>query len=68
MIARVILFGLIFFIWPYCFTHTFMCDGQSEEARIAKEVEANQKRIKKEFEKQDVLKRKVFLFPLGTCW
>ncbi|GJT08527.1 hypothetical protein Tco_0842989 [Tanacetum coccineum] len=28
------------------------------KARIAKEVEANQKKIKKELEKQDVLRRK----------
>ncbi|GKE10420.1 hypothetical protein Tco_1413971, partial [Tanacetum coccineum] len=35
---------------------------ESEEARIAKEVEANQKRIKKDLEKQHVLRRKVFLF------
>ncbi|GJZ58543.1 ferritin-3, chloroplastic [Tanacetum coccineum] len=38
------------------------------KARIAKEVEANQKRIKKELEKQHVLKRKVFIFPLDSCW
>ncbi|GKC14653.1 hypothetical protein Tco_1011435, partial [Tanacetum coccineum] len=30
----------------------------SKEARIAKEVEANQKRIKKDLEKQHVLRRK----------
>ena len=33
---------------------------QSEEARIAKEVEAHEKRIRKELEKQDILRRKVF--------
>jgi hypothetical protein len=31
---------------------------QSEEARIAKEVEAHEKRIRKELEKQDILRRK----------
>lgn len=37
---------------------------QSEEARIAREVEAHEKRIRKELEKQDILRRKVqsFLF------
>ncbi|GJT90474.1 hypothetical protein Tco_1079319 [Tanacetum coccineum] len=41
-------------------------DGSSEEARIANEVEANQKRIKKDLEKKHVLRRKVFLFtPVG---
>lgn len=33
--------------------------GQSEEARIAKEVEAHEKRIRKELEKQDMMRRKV---------
>lgn len=33
---------------------------QSEEARIAREVEAHEKRIRKELEKQDILRRKVF--------
>jgi hypothetical protein len=32
---------------------------QSEEARIAREVEAHEKRIRKELEKQDILRRKV---------
>lgn len=32
---------------------------QSEEARIAREVEAHEKRIRKELEKQDLLRRKV---------
>ncbi|GKB62620.1 hypothetical protein Tco_0918806 [Tanacetum coccineum] len=36
---------------------------ESEEARIAKEVEANQKRIKKDLEKQHVLRRKGLLTP-----
>ena len=42
---------------------TFMFFGHSDGARIAKEFEANQKRIKKELEKQDVLRRKVFFKP-----
>ena len=33
----------------------------TEESKIAKEVEAHEKRIRKELEKQDVLKRKVCL-------
>lgn len=33
--------------------------GQSEETRIHKEVEAHEKRIRKELEKQDILRRKV---------
>lgn len=33
---------------------------QSEEARIAREVEAHEKRIRKELEKQDILRRKVW--------
>ncbi|GKE68060.1 hypothetical protein Tco_1526132, partial [Tanacetum coccineum] len=36
---------------------------ESEEARIAKEVEANHKRIKKDLEKQQVLRRKGLLTP-----
>lgn len=32
-----------------------------EEAKIAKEVEAHEKRIRKELEKQDLLNRKVLL-------
>lgn len=36
-----------------------MCYTQGEEARIAKEVEAHEKRIRRELEKQDVLRRKV---------
>ena len=32
---------------------------QSEEARIAREVEAHEKRIRKELERQDMLRRKV---------
>lgn len=31
----------------------------NEEAKIAKEVEAHEKRIRKELEKQDILRRKV---------
>ncbi|GJW66249.1 60S ribosomal protein L32-1 [Tanacetum coccineum] len=38
---------------------------ESEEARIAKEVEANQKRIKKDLEKQHVLRRKKKNAPLS---
>ncbi|GJY74625.1 hypothetical protein Tco_0479056 [Tanacetum coccineum] len=34
-------------------------DSNSEEPRIAKEVESNYKRLKKEIGKQDVLRRKV---------
>ncbi|GKC68550.1 hypothetical protein Tco_1101148 [Tanacetum coccineum] len=37
----------------------FICVGQSEEARLSNEVEANQKMIKKDLEKQHVLRRKV---------
>lgn len=33
---------------------------QSEEARISREVEAHEKRIRKELERQDMLRRKVF--------
>jgi len=33
----------------------------NEEAKIAREVEAHEKRIRKELEKQDLLNRKVFL-------
>ena len=33
----------------------------NEESKIAKEVDAEEKRIRKELEKQDVLKKKVFL-------
>jgi hypothetical protein len=36
---------------------------QSEEARIAREVEAHEKRIRKELEKQDILNRKVWVLP-----
>jgi hypothetical protein len=32
----------------------------NEEAKIAREVEAHEKRIRKELEKQDLLNRKVF--------
>lgn len=38
---------------------------QSEEARIAREVEAHEKRIRKELEKQDILRRKVLLTTLA---
>ena len=34
---------------------------QSEEARLAKELEAQEKRMRKELEKQDILRRKVLL-------
>jgi hypothetical protein len=39
----------------------FLLQLQSEEARIAREVEAHEKRIRKELEKQDILRRKVQL-------
>ena len=32
---------------------------QNEEARVAREVEAHEKRIQKELEKQEILRRKV---------
>lgn len=41
--------------------HFFSYLLQSEEARIAREVEAHEKRIRKELEKQDLLRRKVLL-------
>lgn len=34
---------------------------QTEEARIAKEVKAHNKRIRKELEKQNILRRKVLI-------
>lgn len=42
-----------------CISCTFIFFSQSEEARIAREVEAHEKRIRKELEKQDILRRKV---------
>lgn len=50
-----------------------VCHFQSDEARIAKEVEAHEKRIRKELEKQDVLRRKVlhcskFAFDMLNIW
>lgn len=42
------------------FKVVYICVLQSEEARIAREVEAHEKRIRKELEKQDMLRRKVF--------
>lgn len=44
--------------------------GQNEEARIAKEVEAHEKRIRKELEKQDMMRRKVFymFYTLYKCF
>ncbi|GKD48432.1 hypothetical protein Tco_1277408, partial [Tanacetum coccineum] len=41
---------------------------EREEARIEKEVEANQKRIKKDLEKQHVLRRKGLLTPKTVKW
>jgi hypothetical protein len=38
----------------------------NEEAKIAKEVEAHERRIRKELEKQDILRRKVSA--LSNCW
>lgn len=45
-------------------TCMIFCYTQSEEARIAKEIEAHEKRIRKELEKQDILRRKVLLHAL----
>ncbi|RWW40401.1 hypothetical protein BHE74_00054190 [Ensete ventricosum] len=39
----------------------YFCHMQSDEARIDKEVEAHEKRIRKEIEKQDILRLKVLL-------
>lgn len=50
----------------FCFFVNFQ-HMQSEEARIAKEVEAHERRIRKELEKQDVLRRKVLLCFLNVC-
>jgi hypothetical protein len=41
-------------IFSYCLQHT-------EESKIEKEAETHEKRLRKELEKQDVLKRKVCL-------
>lgn len=43
----------------------YFCHMQSDEVRIAKEVEAHEKRIRKEIEKQDILRRKVLLYCLN---
>lgn len=40
----------------------FVSSGQHEELKIAKEVEAHEKKIRRELEKQDMLKRKVPTF------
>lgn len=40
---------------------------QNEEARIAREVEANENRIRKALEKENILRRKVFIYHLGIC-
>lgn len=44
-----------------CILCIFIFFLQSEEARIAREVEAHEKRIRKELEKEDILRRKVWL-------
>lgn len=53
-VVRELFLGLCFGLY----SRLHMC-LQSEEARIAREVEAHEKRIRKELEKQDMLQRKV---------
>lgn len=49
-------------------------NGQKDEVQIQKEVEAHEKRIRKEIERQDILMRKVsnfswkIVFAEFLCW